>query len=159
MEFSMDLDELTMECPICDRNIPITSRKCPHCGTEFSTGEIDELEELAINLSKRSFEEPMEPPINELMAEEVPPLEPETFGSETVDAGESVEWIEAPPENSSKEELKAQRKEEKREKKKEFRKQKKIYKTEKRESKAQRKEEKREKKKASNDAGPEDRPN
>ncbi len=58
----MELDELTIECPICDKLIPATSKRCPFCGTELSMSGLDELEELAMNIGSMDYVEPPKAP-------------------------------------------------------------------------------------------------
>lgn len=47
---SVELDEIYIECPICDRSIPATSKTCQFCGTGLSMSGLDELEELALHV-------------------------------------------------------------------------------------------------------------
>jgi hypothetical protein len=43
----MRYDDLIIDCPVCDKRIPASSKRCPHCGTDLSMNGLDELEQLA----------------------------------------------------------------------------------------------------------------
>lgn len=47
-----EMDDIEIECPICDRSIPAVSKKCQFCGTELSMSGLDELEELAMHVDE-----------------------------------------------------------------------------------------------------------
>jgi len=42
----MRYDDLIIDCPVCDRRIPASSKCCPHCGTDLTMNCLDELEQL-----------------------------------------------------------------------------------------------------------------
>lgn len=47
-----EMDDIEIECPICDRSIPAVSKKCQFCGTALSMSGLDELEELAMHVDE-----------------------------------------------------------------------------------------------------------
>ena len=48
----MESKSLEIECPVCDRKMPADTKKCPSCGVDLSTAGMDELEEVARDLSE-----------------------------------------------------------------------------------------------------------
>lgn len=48
----MDSESLEIECPICDRRIASNANVCPFCGADFSTAGMDELEDVARDISE-----------------------------------------------------------------------------------------------------------
>jgi PKD repeat protein len=42
----------TFDCPVCDEAVPIDSKKCPHCGSDFSQAGMGDLEDLAKEMKK-----------------------------------------------------------------------------------------------------------
>jgi hypothetical protein len=48
----MDSESLEIECPICDRRIASNAKVCPFCGVDFSTAGMDELEDVARDISE-----------------------------------------------------------------------------------------------------------
>lgn len=122
------MDELRIECPICDHSIPATSKRCPFCSTELSTSGLDELEELAMSIG--SVSEKVGPTEDELQ----PVAETDSDGSHEDDGSEIPESVESETElpDEGDEMTRKERK--------------KALKVEKREKKATRKKEKRDKK-------------
>jgi RNA polymerase subunit RPABC4/transcription elongation factor Spt4 len=49
-----------VECPICDRKIQSDIKECPNCGAELSLSNFEDLEEVAIKLSKSDIQKPLE---------------------------------------------------------------------------------------------------
>jgi hypothetical protein len=50
--YPMDSESLEIECPICDRRIASNANVCPFCGADFSTAGMDELEDIARDISE-----------------------------------------------------------------------------------------------------------
>lgn len=48
----MDSESLEIECPMCDRRIASNAKECPFCGADFSTAGMDELEDVARDISE-----------------------------------------------------------------------------------------------------------
>jgi hypothetical protein len=48
----MESESLEIECPVCDRKIPADAKECPSCGIDLSTAGMDELEEVARDISE-----------------------------------------------------------------------------------------------------------
>lgn len=152
----MELDEILIECPICDRSIPATSKKCQFCGTELSMSGLDELEELALHVDDFYPESPLQVAVEseeeletspdevEKIPEEAEPVEEESEDQEqdSESITEPEEFEEDPDKPMPLAEMEQHRKDRKKEKK-----IKKVtLKAEKKEKKSLRRQEKREKK-------------
>lgn len=48
----MDSELLEIECPMCDRRVASNAKECPFCGADFSTAGMDELEDVARDISE-----------------------------------------------------------------------------------------------------------
>ena len=49
----MDMDDLEIECPVCDRRVRADAPRCPYCGAEYVMSGVDELEKVAQELNGR----------------------------------------------------------------------------------------------------------
>ncbi len=99
----MEADPLEIECPICDHKMPAEARRCPSCGVDFVTSGMDELEEVAREISDGK------PPTPEAAIEETSPSPGNGEASQNAaERGEIAENLPNPGngENGSKKEKK-----------------------------------------------------
>jgi hypothetical protein len=168
---SVELDRISIECPICDRSIPATSKTCQFCGTVLSMSGLDELEELALHVDDFYHDSPL--PVKEESVKgletdngslESVTMEPKPIQEEVSEHQEAdTESIEAPEEIEEvpdKPMTMAEKEQGRRDLKKERKEEKIALKTGKKEKKSHRKAEKREKrlhrkeaKRSANDGG------
>jgi hypothetical protein len=152
-----EMDDIEIECPICDRSIPAVSKKCQFCGTALSMSGLDELEELAMHVDEITLgaesaqrEKEKVPTSNDEISniEELPARRVEVRYIRTEDADDK-EKAPQPPETVELEassEATTSSNDESESSEMSAREQKQTLKAEKREKRSQRKKEKREKK-------------
>jgi hypothetical protein len=51
----MAKQKLEMECPVCDAKMSIDARSCPKCGADLGMADIQDLEDLANDISNGSY--------------------------------------------------------------------------------------------------------
>lgn len=45
-----------VECPLCDRKVPLDATKCPGCGADFSLSDMEDLEKVVSELDRPTAE-------------------------------------------------------------------------------------------------------